>query len=313
MIDSFGRTDTERAEIRARKERLNKAAFDNWDNPVWRAEAARVMTETIYEGFEHENLIGLMSDVENVGFGDRVTISEARGLRAFWTARGGYIEQSTLRKDVAEVPRDTVGFHVEESEDRIRTNFAETQANLVDLGIKRLDGEINSYFFRALQAAVQSGDPEYLSTSGVDLGTLNVALREVRDETKVPGVTIVGRSTMTDQIIDELLGSGGNGAGYLPETNEELIKRGVLGTYRGAKIVTLINHKDDEDVSFFPANELWVIGRDASKTGFFGGFMSKEYTRDEEWIWGFVGRRDAGVLVHRPEHTRRYVDSSQPA
>jgi hypothetical protein len=70
---------------------------------------------------------------------------------------------------------------------------------------------------------------------------------------------------MTDQIIDGLMGTGGNTAGFFPETNERLLEQGVIGVYRGARIITLKNYLDDTDTPFFPANELWVIGRDASK------------------------------------------------
>jgi hypothetical protein len=123
-------------------------------------------------------------------------------------------------------------------------------------------------------------------------------------------VTIVGRSTMTEQIIDELLGASVNGAGFLPETNEQLVKRGVLGTYRSAKIITLKNYDDDNRVPFFPANELWVVGRDASKFAFWGGLLSKEYVEADNWYWHYLARRDFGGVVHRPERLRRIVDTS---
>jgi hypothetical protein len=310
MIDSYGRSETERNELKAKVDQLNKVAYENWDDPAWRREMAAELTQTIYKGFEHENLLSLMTEVENASFDGRVFVKEVRGLKAFWVARGGYIESSTLRADVMELPRDTIGFHVEEFEDKLRTNFAETQASLVDLGIQRMDAEVNLRFFRALQAAVPFGSAQYISGGGVDLSALNVALREVRDSSRDFQVTIVGRSTMTDQVIDEIMGSSGNGAGFLPETNEQLIRRGVLGVYRGARIVTLKNYLDDEEAPFFPANEMWVIGRDASKFAFWGGLLSKEFTEQDNWYWHFLARRDFGGVVHRPRRLRRIVDTS---
>lgn len=313
LVDNFGRTTEERKALLEEKKRVNEIAAANWDNPQWRREMAQELTETIYLGFEHENLLSYMTQVENADFNARVLLREVKGLRAFWIARGGYIEASTVRADVLEVPRSTVGFHVNEFEDKLRTNFAETQATLVELGVQRLDAAVNQNFLGLLQAAVPSSSPYYTQASGLSLNTLNSALTAVRDESRDFEVALVGRSTMTDQIINALMGSGQQGAGFFPETNEDLLRRGVLGTYRGAKIITLKNYRDDTDTPFFPANELWVIGRDASKFAFWGGMMSKEWTQDDAWEWHYMARRDAGFVVHRPSRLRRIIDTSQAA
>lgn len=310
IIDPFGRTAEERAELQAKIKKVNEEAAANWHDPNWRRLMAAEMTETIYEGFQHENLLSILAEVENAGFNDRVFVKEVRGLRAFWVARGGYIEESTLKSDVMEIGRDTIGFHVSEFEDKLMTNFAETQSTLIELGIQRMDAEVNARFLALLQAAIPNTSPYYLDDAGLSLTTLNTALREVRDESKTFDITIVGRSTMTDQIMDELLGGSSNGAGFLPETNEALVQRGVLGSYRGARIVTLKNYKDDEDVAFFPANELYVVGRDASKFAFWGGLMSKEYVENDNWYWHYLARRDFGGVVHRPERVRRIIDTN---
>ena len=313
MVDQYGRTDEERAELRAQVALVNKDAADNWDDPAWRREMAQQLTETIYEGFQHENLLSLIANTENAPFDGRVFVKEVRGLRAFWVARGGYIEASNLKAQVMELPRDTIGFHVFEFEDKLRTNFAETQTTLVDLGIQRLDAEVNLRVLRLFQAAVPSGSDYYISASGVSLDSLNTALREVRDESKSFELSIIGRSTMTDQIQDELLGTSNNGSGFIPETNEQMVQRGVLGTYRGARIITLRNYKDDQDVSFFPANEMYVVSNDASKFAFWGGLLSKEFVEQDNLYWHYLARRDFGGVVHRPERLRRIVDTAQSA
>lgn len=309
LIDAHGRTEDERKEMRSKIDRVNKDAFENWDNPQWRREMAVDLTETIYRGFDHENLLSLMANVENAPFDGRVFVKEVRGLRAFWVARGGYIEASDMHAEVMELPRDTIGFHVYEMEDKLRTNFAETQATLVSLASQRMDAEVNKRVLALFQAAIPSSSAYYSSASGLSLATLNTALREVRDESFDDNLAIIGRSTMTDQIIDEIVGSPGYGA-FLPETNESLLRRGVLGTYRGARIITLRNYSDDTRTPFFPANELFVVGRDASKFAFWGGLLSKEYVEDDNWYWHYLARRDFGGVVHRPSHMRRIVDTS---
>lgn len=312
-IDPNGRTDEERRALRDKLEAVNREAAANWDDAKWRREMAQELTETIYWGFQHENLLQLFSQVETLPFDGRSFVKEVRGLRAFWVARGGYIEASTIHSETFEIQRDTIGFHVYEFEDKLRTNFGETQANLVDLGIQRLDSEINLRLIAMFQAAVPSSSPYYISANGLSLPALNLAIRQVRDVSLDFNVAIIGRSTMTDQIVDAIMGTGGNTGGFFPETNERLLQMGVLGTYRGARIITLKNYRDDEDNPFFPANELYVVGRDASKFAFFGGMLSKEYTEDDDWYWHYLARRDFGGVVYRPNRMRRIVDTSIPA
>ena len=313
MIDSFNVSDEDRAKIRAMKKEANRVASENWDDPAWRREMAAELTEEIYRGFDHENLLSLFAQVENVPFDGRVFVKEVRGLRAFWVSRGGYIEASDMRAEVMEIPRDTIGFHVYEFEDKLRSNFSETQQTLVRLAGQRMDAEVNLRCFSLFQAAVPSSSDYYSTGAGLSLATLNAALRRVRDESLDGTVSIVGRATMTDQIVDEVMGADSNGSGFLPESNEQLLSRGVLGVYRGARIITLKNYDDDTRRPFFPANELWVVGRDASKFAFFGGLLSKEYVEDDNWYWHYLARRDFGGVVTRPERLHRIVDSSQDA
>jgi hypothetical protein len=310
IVDRYGRSAEERKELQEKVKRANEVAAANWDDPKWRREMAAEMTDTIYRGFQHENLLGLFATVENAGFNDRIFLKEVRGLRAFWIARGGYIEASSINSDVMELQRDTIGFHVTEFTDKLMVNFAETQANLVDLGIQRLDAEVNLRVLRSFQAAIGPSSPFYITGSGLSLNAVNAALREVRDASRSRNVTIFGRATMTDQIVDLLVGPNNAYGAFLPETNEALLKLGVLGTYRGARIITLTNYLDDQDTPFFPANEMYIATDDAAKFGFWGGLMSKEYEEDDNWYWHYLARRDFGGVVHRPQRIRRIVDTS---
>lgn len=309
VVDAYGRTDDERRELREKLQAVNREAAENWDNANWRREMAQELTQTIYEGFQHENILTQFAQVENLPFDGRAFVKEVRGLRAFWVARGGFIEASTMHAEVIEIPRDTIGFHVYEMEDKLRTNFGETQATLVDLGTQRMDAEVNLRALRLFQAAVPSSSPYYISGAGLSLSALNTAMREVRDTTLDGTVSIIGRATMTDQIIDEIVGAN-SGAGFLPETNEQLLRQGVLGVYRGARIITLKNYLNDMGTAFFPANELYVVGRDAAKFAFWGGLLSKEYTEDDNWYWHYLARRDFGGVVHRADRIRRVLDTS---
>lgn len=305
-VDPWGRTGEERAAARAKIEAANKDAAENWGNPEWHREMAAVLTETIFEGFRHENLLSLMTQVETVDRNDRITIREVRGLRVFWTAMGGYIEQSTLTSRVMELAKDIVGFHVSENEDKMEAQFTETSTDIVDLAIQQMDAAMNVRLISMFQRAIPTTSPYYVSGAGLSLPALNTALREVKDETELEMPAIIGRSTMTDQILDALTATGQ----FIPETNEQILRTGVLGVYRGARVITLKNFKNDAGRPFFPGNELYVVGRDASKFGFWGGLRTKEWVEQGGWYWHLMGRRLAGGALYRPERVRRIVDTS---
>jgi hypothetical protein len=302
MVDSFGRSKEEnraRAEI---MERANEEARKSWKDPQYRADFAADLTESILEGFEYTTLVDQWIETERTDFNGRVFVRETRGLKAFWMARGGYIEASELTSEVSEMPRDMIGVHVSDMEDKFLTNFAESAQNLRDWSIIRMDAEVNRRVREVLAEAVPNTSPYYATAAGISKTTLDAAIRRVRDESKTGEVVVVGRPTVTDQIMDF--------NGFSNETQEEIRQKGMLGVYRGARILSLKNYKDEEGAAFFPANELWVMARDAGKFCFYGGLQSKEFSELDNWYWHYLARRDAGVLIHHPERTHRIVDSS---
>jgi hypothetical protein len=303
MVDAFGRSQEDNKNRLAVMEAANVEARENWEDPQYRRDFAADLTESILLGFEYETLIDRWIDTERTDFNGRIFVKEATGLKAFYMARGGYIEASELISEISEVPRDMIGVHVWEFEDKFLTNFAESAQSLRDLSITRMDAEVNRRVHTVLAEAIPSGSPYYLSTPGLSKPSVDAAIRSVRDTSKLGQVAIVGRPTMVDQIMDF--------DGFGNETREEIRQKGVLGVYRGATIVSLKNYKDEDGQPYIPANEMWVQGKDAGKFAFYGGLQSKEFSELDNWYWHFLARRDSGVLVHHPERARRLVDSSQ--
>jgi hypothetical protein len=305
MVDAFGRTAEDKRAKREIMERANEEARQNWDNAQWRSEFAAELTESILLGFEYETLIDRWIETETTDFNGRISVREATGLKAFWMARGGYIEASQMSAEIAEIPRDMIGVHVFEFEDKFVNNFTESAQTLRDLAIQRMDAEINRRVHTVLAEAVPSGSPFYVATPGLSKAALDNSIRAVQDASRTGQVVIVGRPTMVDQIVDF--------EGFGMETLEEIRQKGVLGNYRGADIVRLRNYKDEDGQPYLPGNELWVMARDTGKFAFFGGLKSKEFMDNDNWYWHYIARRDAGLLVYHPERARRLVDSNQSA
>lgn len=302
MVDSFGRNQEENKVRLEIMEKANEEARENWSKPEYRRDFAADLTESILLGFEYETLLDRWIQTERVDFNGRSYIKETTGLKAFYMARGGYIEASEMTSEVSELPRDMIGVHVWEFEDKFVTSFAESAQNLRDLSIKRMDSEVNRRVFTVLQEAVASGDPNYTSAAGISQSTLNEAISAVRDESKTGTVSIIGRPTMTDQIMDF--------TGFGNETLEEIRAKGFLGVYRGANVISLKNYEDEEGDAFIPNNELWVIAPDVGKFAFYGGLLSKEFTELDNWYWHYLARRDSGLLIHHPERSHRFIDTS---
>lgn len=302
LIDNKGRTPEERAEAIQLIADANAEARENWDDPDWRREMAGVLTESIREGFDLTSMFDTIVEVRRVGFEDRVILQEDTGLKVFYIAKGGHIEASSMVSEQMEIPRDTLGFHVYEFEDKLKAQFGETISTLRSLAVKRLDWGVQKALKLLIEAAIDSGSPYYISAAGVSQTALDQAIREVRDANRDGGVTVWGRGTMIDQIASF--------TGFADEALEEIRLRGRIGTYRGANIVQTNNYKDEDGVSFMPANEMYVVGADAGLFAIYGGLLSKEYVEADNWYWHYIGRQDFGGTIHRPERVRRFIDTN---
>lgn len=306
--DPWGRGNAATDEFRRKADALNETARAQWDNPEFHRQVAAELKSILDYQFTFENLFSTYLHTQNVGAYDRVRIRERRGLKVFYTSRGGYIEESQLKTEDWELPRDTLGFHVSEHVDKLQANFADSIESVVSLGSQRMEAEVNRRMFTLLQEAVPSGSPYYTTTAGITKTQLDTAIRQVRDAIKPNGmgpvpVTVIGRASMIDQISDFNLG-------FDPEATATIRAKGRLGTYRGANLVQVINYTDENALPYIPANELWVFGGTVGQFALYGGLQTKTWEEDALDYRHYKARKDIGGLVHHPEQARRIIDSS---
>lgn len=310
-LDLFGRpkADDIAAYERAKAE-LNQEAQANWDNPQWHREQAAILSERWDYGFKFDHLFPTYFEVRNVGPFDTIDIKERRGLQVFWTARGGYVEESQLRTERYTMERDTIGFHVSEFEEKLQANYAETIEELAELGFQRMDAEVNRRMFNLLQAAVPPASPYYEDLgAGLDKATLDTAIRDVADSVKpvngsMPPITIAGRARMIDEISDVVTDAS---ALFDPEGTAEVRRMGRLGVYRGANVVRLQNYTDENDMPYIPDNELWVFGGTVGIFGKFGGTKTKSWVENTSDYYHLRSTAAVGALIHHPDQCRRLV------
>lgn len=284
---------------------LNELAAANWGDPAWHREQAAIIIEALDWGLKSDNVFGTYMPIRTLGKTEQLIIKERRGLKAFWTHRAGEIDESQIRTDTFEVPRDTIGWHVREFEDNVQANYAETIAELIPLGRLREETEINRRIFELVNEAVPEGSEYYedASASALAPAIVNAALAAVRDVPQPSNVslrreaTIVGRASAIDRIFDF--------PGYAEVAQEELRKTGRLGRYRGANIVALENWQDDDGDPFVPEDELYVFGGNVGTFAYFGAPTLKMWTENKVPYTHFQTRRDVGGSVYHPEALRR--------
>jgi hypothetical protein len=316
LIESHGSFDpwgrrANRDAVAAHKElaaKLNQEARDNWDSEAWHRQVAADVASTLDYGFTFDNLFSSYIDTETVGEWDRIILKERRGMKVFYTSRGGYIDESQIRNEQWELPRDTLGFHVSEHIDKLRADFATTITDLTSLGQARMEAEVNRRILSLAQTAVPSTSPYYVATSGMTQTDLDSAITAVRDSIQPNGVgmvpvTVVGRAVMMDKI-----------AGFLPTFSpvavEEVRQRGFLGHYKGAQVIVLNHYTDEDGLTYSPANEVWVFGGTMGKFGLYGGTTVKSWDENTVDYRHYRARKDIGGLINHPEQVRRIIDAS---
>lgn len=89
---------------------------------------------------------------------DKILLKSVSGVRSFWVRRGGYIDGSAAKDEVIELPRDTVGFHIYEFEER---RFA--WSRMIEAMAKSMRDEVVLRVCKLVQAAVPASDVPHVS------------------------------------------------------------------------------------------------------------------------------------------------------
>jgi len=286
------------------KAALNEDAKANFGDEQWHREQAATLVSVIDYGFTNDPVFASYIPQRTAGEYEHVYLRERRGLQVFHTARGGYIEESTLKSVNFEVPRDTLGFHVSEFEDNLEANYADTIESIVSLGIQRMEAEVVRRQLTLAQEAVTSSSPYFVDASGTGLtpSVLNAALVAVEDAIRPNGmgpvpITVLGRAAGINQISDF--------PGFADEAKEEIRLQGRLGVYRAANLQKIINYTDENGDSYVPDTEVWVLGGQAGLFVRYGGLKSKTWDENTSDYRHYRARGSVGGLIHHPEQIRR--------
>jgi hypothetical protein len=305
----FASLEAER-EYAAARVALDAEAKENWGNSAWHREQAATIAETLDYGFRFDNTFSNYFPVTNVGEFEQVTIRERRGMKVFYTNRGGEIDESQISTDIWELQKDTMGWHVSEFEDNVRANYSETIQDLLPLAKQREDAEVNRRIFTMLKASVPSGSASYedLTLTGLTEAALRAAVTAVSDVPRPSNgslerpLAIVGRKGALAKILDFTT--------YSNITQDLISRTGQMGSFFGANLINLDNYQDEDGIAYLPANEIWVFGGNVGLFATYGGSRVKMWTEDKVDYTHFKSRRDVGGAAFHPEYCRRLVLSA---
>ena len=298
-------------EIAALKSALDEEAKENWENPAWHREVAATISSTLTYSYQFDFSTGPYFDTRNVGEFDDVEIVEERnGVKVFFTARGGYIEESQPRRRRYKVPRDTMGFHVSEFEDKVRSGFSDSVDMVASQGRTALNTEANRRLFTVLNAAISVGGGNETDGGGaLTKAMVDDALIQVRDAIRpdpqgpVP-VTILGRAAAIDNLSELTANTSwaaGAAFGLNESAAEEARRNGFIGTYKGANVVVLVNYTDADGTPYVEDDSLWILGGNAGVFANYGGVRTKTWIENTSDYYHIRARQDIGVLVNQPQ------------
>lgn len=289
---------------------LNEIARQEWGNPTWHREQAALIGESVDLGFNN-GLTGVFDgvlDTRTIGLTDTVRIKLRHGLEIFSVAEGSYVDESTLETDHFTLGRDTFGWHVVATEQDALADWAETFADLIRLARLKEGMEVVRRQYALLDAAIPSSSPYFVDASGGLTATImGAAVTDVFDAPRKftsplatnSQIQIVGRAAAVDEL------TGMSGFTQSENSLDEIRALGYLGTFKGAAVRRLSNFVDEDDNSFFPSDELWVISPGAGRFVLYGG------TRPNGWVEPALRkvhtdtRRTVGGAVFQPQVVRR--------
>jgi len=305
-------------EMTALRKALDEEARENWDRPEWHREVAATVSATLTYGYQFLLSTAPYVSTQNVGeFDDVEIVEEKNGIKVFYTARGGYIEESQVKRNRYKVPRDTMGFHVSEFEDKVRAGFAESVESLATSGRMALQTEANRRIFTGLNAAITAGNAN-VTDAAIATWTkaqIDAAITKVRDAIRpdpqgpVP-VTIMGRATAIDKLTELTSNVTWVSAFGLNESAaEEARRNGYIGTYKGANVVVLTNYTDADGTPYIEDNALWIFGGNVGVFVNYGGVRTKTWVEDTSDYWHLRARQDIGFLINQPKTIHKIYDA----
>lgn len=250
------RVETDKAENAAKL--ITDLASD--PNPHNRYMIAQLVGFTVNELIKPQtDWLNQIADVKNVAIGDRATFSvKKEGIKAFIQAKAATTARSKIAH--AQVDLGTTAVSV-----RPTINFLELKSGRVQMSdlivdaTQQMEYAMIGYIQNVLVEAVQKWDAPYFATgTGLVKANLNPLIRHWQ---RYGGATLLGDIEVTSKLA-EMTGFTAtvNTQQYAESIIEEYNRSGVIGTYIGSKVVTIVNpYQEDGKTPLINAGILYIL------------------------------------------------------
>lgn len=259
-----------------------------------------------------------IADVKNIGFGDRATFRlQTEGLKAFIQAKGATTARSKIAHKQVDLGTIAVGVRPSINFLELKTGRVQMSELITDAAVK-MEHAMISYIQKVLYDAVSSwSDPFYGAGAGIVKTTLNPMLMHW---SRLGGSALLGDIAVTSKLA-EMTGftASSTSQQFAPSIIEEYNRTGVIGTYLGSKVVTLVNaYQEDGVTPLINTRYLYILptGTDIStrplKVVFEGDVVSTESTNIDDLVYEvrldrFFG---AGMIVGKNPAISVFEDQS---
>jgi hypothetical protein len=247
-----------------------------------------------------ENVIDKILDVKNVALEatDYIDDRTQSGLMAYWQGKGGRIMSGLLRyTDRTQMPRESMVSAIEMHADEIATDF---WGKLTDLQAQA-EEKLRQLPVARLVALIGEALPTGSTVDGLAVsGTFPLATAtEANLDSVINTVAKKSKGSVAILGSENALGVFGRLGGTYVDLAARIFTEGagIIGQYKGRKLVTVANFDDQYGVEQLPDNELWIVGKNAGRLTFYGGAKT-QVLQLPAFYRRWETERDAGMLLH---------------
>lgn len=238
------------------------------------------------------DLTRTLIDVKTVPLGATDYIEEdLRGMRAYFQGKGGQILSDVIRYERSQMPREELVTAIDMHWDEIELDFWGMLSKLKAQAQEKFRSAPAHRLVELVQAAV-TGGATYgtFPAATIDGDQVDAILDEVSLASK-GGVTILG----TDIAIRKISNIG---LDYGDNVKEQILRTGVIGTYKGYPIAKLENWEDFNGSYVLPNDELWIIGRNAGRVTWYGSNAKVQQLNLPSFYIRWEQARDIGMSLY---------------